>query len=352
MNLNQCYNILGLKNDATEQEVKKAYKKLAIKCHPDKNSSPDANEEFRKITEAYNKILNPHSVPDGNIDINEIFNSIFGEGGLAGMGSMGGLSGFGGLGDLNVMEELVEEIGGGLGGFGGMPNNIFKTIFGNNTNSNKGKDIQKLINLSLEDIYNGKIINVSYESLKINNESKLCNYCKGKGKIQEAQQMGPIVIQSFNHCSKCNGNGYIDLYLPYTETANIDIPVGFNYNEKMIVPDKGLPSINGRNGDLILSFSLSKHDKFKIKHNDLLLSIQITLKESLIGFTKEITHLDDRILSIDSVDIIKPNEIRCIENEGMYNCKTGDFGNLYLKFKIDYPNSLTQEQKDILIKYF
>ena len=120
----------------------------------------------------------------------------------------------------------------------------------------------------------------------------------------------------------------------------------------MHVQNKGLPLLNGVNGDLILSFNLNKHLSYKLKNKDLYIVLDISLKESLLGFIKGITHLDKRMLTISSEDIIKPSTIRCIDNEGIYDSKTGQYGNLYLKFKIVYPNSLSQEQRDIIDKYF
>jgi DnaJ-class molecular chaperone len=164
--------------------------------------------------------------------------------------------------------------------------------------------------------------------------------------------MGPMIIQSLDYCPQCKGNGYLNIYLPNTETVEINIPKGYNYNEKMTIENKGLPLLNGVNGDLIISFNLNKHSSFKLKNKDLYISMDITMKESLLGFIKGITHLDNRMLTINSENIIKPSTIRCIENEGIYDNVTGTFGNLYLKFKIIYPNSLTQEQRDMIDKYF
>ena len=112
----------------------------------------------------------------------------------------------------------------------------------------------------------------------------------------------------------------------------------------MIIPEKGLPLYNYSNGNLILSFTLYSHRYIKVKGDNLYTTIQITLKESLIGFIKGITQLDSRLITITSESIIKPNMIKCIDNEGLLNEKTNKLGNLYIKFKITYPDSLTEEQ--------
>ena len=198
----------------------------------------------------------------------------------------------------------------------------------------------------------GKKIFITYDTQTINKNSKICNLCKGKGNIPIQQQMGPIVMQSISKCDQCKGLGYTNLYLPSHNTISVDIPKGFDYNSKMTIKNHGLPLYNGENGDLILSFNLKTNDKFKIKNKDLYISLDITLKESLTGFTKNIQHLDNRIITINSNSIVKPNAIKCIDNEGIFDINQTLYGNLYIKFKINFPDSLTEKQLKILNENF
>ena len=335
--MNNYYQILGLDSNASIDEVKKAYKKLAIKWHPDKNSSPEATEKFRQITEAYSKIINPNS-NDNEINIENIFNNIFSE-----IGGFGGLGGLGGLGDIAQMSGINSN---------DIVDNFIENIINSNKKTPKGKDILKLINLTLEDIYIGNTFIITYDTQIINDKCNTCNNCQGKGNIPTVQQMGPIVIQSVNKCEHCKGTGILNLYSPSTDTIEITITKGFDYLNKMTIKGKGLPLYKGENGDLILSFNLLNHSRFKIKNKNLYVNFDITLRESLTGFIKGFKHLDTRLLTINSDSIIKPSTVHCIDDEGIYDEKSNTYGNLYIKFKIIYPNTLTNEQKEIIDKYF
>ena len=300
------YQTLGLPENSSIEEVKKSYKKLAMKWHPDKNKDSNADEMFKKITEAYSQIINPGNNVE-ELNMNDIFGNLFSE-----------------LNTFNGSESIF--------------NNIFKK------DKPKGKNIYKEVSLNLEDIYNGNMYLISYNTQGINTKFQNCSHCNGRGKISYTQQLGPMVIQNLTVCGNCNGTGFINLYLYKIEEVQIDIPRGFDYTQNMIIPNMGLPLYNNENGDLILSFILNSHPYFKVKYNNLYTNIEITLKESLIGFTKDIIQLDSRVIIITSESIIKPNMIKCIEDEGLPLLEKNNVGKLYIKFKIIYPDLMTEKQ--------
>ena len=166
------------------------------------------------------------------------------------------------------------------------------------------------------------------------------------------QQMGPVVIQSISHCDSCKGSGFLNLYVPFTDTIEITIPKGYNYENKMTINGKGLPLYKGDDGDLILSFNLLNHNRFRIKNKNLYVNFNISLKESLLGFIKGCEHLDGRLLTINSESIIKPSTVHCIDNEGVYDEDSKNYGKLYIKFKVQFPHLLTSEQKNAIDKHF
>jgi len=305
------YSILGISPNSDLIEVKKAYRKLAMKYHPDKNSDINSEETFKNIKQAYNNIINPQQQLE-SININDIFNNIFGD-----------------SFDNNL---------------GSMFNNVFtKSI-------PKGKDILKLVQFTLEDLYNNNKITIEYDTQIINTSADICLKCEGKGRIQTLQQIGPMVMQSQEICLNCNGSCYNNLYLPSKEIFEITLDNTIDMSSHCTYPGRGYPLFNGNNGDLIITFKLKDHNVFKMKGFNLYTSINITLKESLIGFIKTITHLDERLLTINSENIIKPNMIKEIENEG-FEYKD-NIGSLYIKFKIIYPDSLTIEQIKLISENF
>jgi DnaJ-class molecular chaperone len=300
----ELYDRLGVSKNASPEEIKKSYRSLSLKYHPDRNTDPSAVELYKGINEAYEVLSDPQKrqnydmgggmdigagmgggAPDMN-DINNIFNMMFGMGG-----------GGGGGGGMPF----------GMGGMGGMPEvHIFHGGMGGRFQQHimKPSPLQKSVPVSLEQIYNGDSIPFEYEHWTIHNGMRV------------------------------------------TEIKNITvtIPKGIQENERMVLSNRGNSAGENATGDLVLSFEANKHPVFERNGMDLIIRKKITLKESLCGFSFEIRHLNEKVLHMNNVtnhSIIRPNHKKNIPNLGMV--RNGQTGSLIIDFEIEFPESLTSE---------
>lgn len=336
------YDVLGLDSNASESDIKKAYKKMALLYHPDKNQSPDASDKFKQIGEAYEILSNPEKRKQYDT---------YGESGL----------------DHNEM--------------GGSPFDIFKHFFGSDNNQffnfshgkqkRRGNDTTHTIDISLEDLYNGKNLKLSLNKQKIcdicdgtgckNKTNSKCSTCGGSGVQMVIRQIGPMIqqmqtscnmckgkgiyIENKNKCDKCNGNRIFSS----KEIINTTINRGMKNNDKIVLngegdqhPDIDIP------GNVILILKQKKHLLFTRDGNDLIMQKTISLKEALCGIKFNVTHLDNRILLVKTkpYSIINNKDIYVIPNEGMIY--GNNHGNLLVQFNISLPSSLGDDTIDVL----
>uniref|UniRef100_A0A5B7BHD8 Putative Chaperone DnaJ, C-terminal n=1 Tax=Davidia involucrata TaxID=16924 RepID=A0A5B7BHD8_DAVIN len=325
------YNILKVGRNASEEELKKAYKRLAMKWHPDKNSTTkkkEAESKFKQISEAYDVLSDPQK--------RQIYD-IYGEEALKSgqfdppspSATSGGGSGGGGpytnssfRFDPRDAEDIFAEFFGGSdygvnGDGGGGKNrnfgeNVLKNsngVFGDQT-IRKAAAVENKLSCSLEDLYKG-----SRRKMKI---SRIVPDESGKPKTVE-------------------------------EVLAIDIKPGWKKGTKITFPEKGNQEPGVVPGDLIFVVDEKPHALFKRDGNDLVINQRISLLEALTGKTLNLITLDGRNITIPVADIVRPGHEVVIPNEGMPISKEpGKKGNLRIKFDVKFPSRLTAEQKSDL----
>lgn len=333
----EYYDILELNKNASANDIKKAYRKLAKKYHPDKtdeNLKEEYTKKFQKISEAY-EVLSDESKK-------KVYDQ-YGKNGLKNDG-------------MNVN-----------------PFDIFSNMF--NFTTNKTKSIKKTspilhqVNISLEDLYNGrtiklkitkkgifnKISNTLCDVHTVHNSWGECQECNGCGVKTEIRNIRPgFMSQTQRPCSFCNGTGKIlnnDYELrEYQDIIKIEINSKINIKEEYIIKNAGDCRPGFLPGDIIIVFKLKPHDIFKLEKNNLIINKTITLVEALCGFNFVITYLNGEKININSTNIITPDKYITIDNLGIYD-KNGNRGKLILYFKIIFPNTLTTQTKNKVSKY-
>jgi len=333
----EFYERLEIPPDSDADAIKKAYRKMAIKYHPDKN--PDnsaAAEKFKEVGEAYEVL----SDPEKKETYDKYGKEALKEGG----------------GFRDASDIFAQFFGGG--GFGGFP------FGGGRQAPKKGDDIVHELQVSLEDLYKGKTTKLAVtrnklcpkcdgSGMKAGAASAQCRVCNGRGIRIIMRQLGPGMIQQMQaQCDECGGKGETAKEEDKCKACkgkkvekekkilNVHIDPGMRHGQKIVFANEAdeLPGLEA--GDIIFVIVEKKHNDFARKGNDLFMEMTIPLVEALTGFSTTIKHLDDRILVVksDKGDIIKPGDVRVIPNEGMPQHKRIlDKGNLVIQFNIDFP---------------
>lgn len=325
---------MGVPKTATQAEIKKAFKKLAIKHHPDRGG--DA-EKFKEINAAHEVLGDPEK--------REMYDKY-------------------GLEGLKGMSE------GGQGGFG----DIFDMFFGGGRR-NRGQRQQPQMkptvvqkNITLHQAYHGASIQVEIQRMKIcldcNGKGgasvETCKDCKGQGVVIRMVQMGPgMYTQTQSHCDKCQGKGKIiekgtqckscktKGTTVANETVDLTIEPGFPNQEKLVVQSNGNEHPEYRTGDLVVVVQIEPHEVYKRQGNDLFMTKKIKLIDALKGFSFNLKHINDQTITISTPKgkVIAHEEQMRIPNLGMHHYKDSmSNGDLYIQFEVEFPKALTPEQ--------
>ena len=349
---NKYYDLLGVSRDATEEEIKKSYRKLALKHHPDRNpNNKEENEKkFKEISTAYEVLKDKEK--------RQLYDDL-GEEGLQNMGG-GGPGG-------NPF-DIFENIFGGRGGFGGGGG------FQRSRRVRRGKDRVEELPIELEDLYNNTVKKIDIKQKVIcldcrgtgaidSSFIRVCTACGGKGVVMKIINIGPGMIQQATaQCEKCMGQGKIvdpkgicqkckgNKIIIKNKVINLPIEKGTKDKKRITIPELAHHDPNAdEQGDLILIINILEHPKFKRQGFNLIVEKNILLSEALCGLKFNMYHLDGRELIIKTNDIIKPNEEYKISKEGLAK-DNYNYGDLIFRFNIVFPDSLSNERKHYLSK--
>ena len=340
-----CYDVLGVTKSSSKDEIKKAYRKLALKYHPDKTKGDKNSEEkFREASEAY------HILSDDKRKVNY---DQFGHAAFEGAGNQG----FGGF-DTSSFSDIFEDFFGDFGGSGS-----------SGRSSNRGNDLRYDVNISLEEAYSGVEKNIKYTTYKKcidcsgsgaakGSKPKICDYCSGKGKVRSNQGFFTIQ-QTCPHCSgygemiskpcsECNGNTKVQS----NENVTVKIPKGVDDGTRIRVSGKGEAGTKGGgNGDLYLFISIKSHNIFKRSEENIYYEIPITFSDAALGATVEVPSIDGGKSKIKIPAGTQHGKQFRLKGKGMPILRRSVFGDLYIRIVTQVPTSLSKRQKEILEEF-
>jgi molecular chaperone DnaJ len=330
------YEVLGVEKNATQDEIKKAYRTLSKKYHPDKNpGNKEAEEKFKEIAGAYEILSNANKRKE--YDMQQ-------EGGFGGFD----FSNFGGF-DFNGFSGFD---------FGG---------FGRQQRIEKGEDVFVRVDVTLEQVYNMEELKFKYtkkipcshcngtgaEGGKVN----YCNHCNGTGMISESKVQGNAIFTTQRPCNHCNGTGRLaetpckDCNGTGFEKNKIEIkvkiPAGVFDGAKVMMEGGGdLPrSKNGVPGNLIIIFRIKPHDYFKVVDNTLIHEEKIPITECLLGTKRTVKSISGKEITIDIPELTQEGKKYIFAEGGMWNNPY----NVIIKYEM--PKNLTEKQKELLKEF-
>ena len=354
------YDILGVNKNASDDEIKKAYRSLAKKYHPDLNpGNAEAAEKLKEVNQAYSVLSD--KTKKQNYDSYGDENGPQGFGGFGGGGFGSGFSGFG---------------GGGFGDFGDIFSNIFGGAFGGGSRSSRranaqtqGADIQVKMKLSFVEAAFGckKSINLNRSETcshckgtgaKNGTDFTSCSKCSGTGTVRQAQNtpFGQVISEGVcpdchgtgkkikEKCPKCNGNGMT------RENRNIEIniPGGISHDQVLTLRGQGEAGRNGGPaGDMQILIQVENHKLLKREGYDVYVDVPISFTEALLGAKVKIPGINET-LELTIPELTQTGTILTVKGKGTKILNKNSYGDLYAKITVEMPKSLDKKEKQII----
>ncbi|MBT3881390.1 MAG: molecular chaperone DnaJ [Candidatus Scalindua sp.] len=347
------YNVLGVERNAGQDDIKRAYRKLALKYHPDKNQGDkEAEEKFKIAAEAYEVISDPEK--------RQRYDH-YGHEGLRG----GDARGFGNFED--IFDAFGDIFGGGGGGGGG----IFEDFFGGGRRQTekRGASLRCDIALDFKEIATGieKTIEITKRDFceecrgtgaRKGTSPVSCPYCKGKGEIHQRQgfftirttcpkcQGGGNIIET--PCKKCSGHGVY----PKKSNIKVQVPAGIDDGSRLRVTGQGESGANGAPpGDLYCDIHIKPHSIFKRQDYDIICEFPITFTQAALGCEIEVPTILGKMRKVRIPAGMQSDEIIPVKGEGFPNVRGYGVGNMLVHVIVETPNKLTPRQEELLREF-
>ena len=347
------YNILGIDKNSDKKEIKKEYRKLALKYHPDKNPSKIAEEKFKNISEAYAVLSDDQK--------RKMYDTY----------------GHAGIDQQYSTEDIFRGVDFGdiFGGMGFDFNDIFKQFFGHQYGfggsrrvQRKGADLRYDIEVDLQDAYKGLETEIRVPRIEVCEECngtgaekgtsiKKCSQCNGNGQIKHTRKTAFGVFSQITPCNKCQGQGtIIEKYckkcrgngnIQVNRDIDIKIPKGVDNGSQLRLAGEGESGLGG-SGDLYIVIHIKKNIKYRRNGADLYMSRMITYPQAALGTKINVETIGDDVEKIKIPESTGYGDIIRIKNRGMPYLRGRGYGDLYIEIKIETPKRLNRKAKRLL----
>lgn len=349
MSKRDFYEVLGVSKTADEKEIKRAYRKLAMKYHPDRNpDDPEAEEKFKEASMAYEVLSDAEKRSAYDRMGHAAFENGMGGGGFGGAGNFQDIFGdiFGNFGDI-----FGQARGGGGGG-----------------RSRRGSDLRYMLDLTLEEAVRGCKKEISFtapapcgtcngKGTKNPSDVVTCSACQGTGQIRMQQgffavqqtcpQCGGSGKQIKNPCSDCHGSGVKDK----SRTLEVSIPAGVDDGDRVRLAGEGEAGGAGvQSGDLFVEVRVKEHAVFTRQGADLYMDVPVSITDAALGKEVEIPTLDGKV-KIKVSEGTQSGKLLRVRGKGVTPVRTSMKGDLICRVLVETPVNLTREQKDLLKQF-
>ncbi len=340
------YEILGVSKDASKTDIKKAYKKLAKKYHPDLNpDNKEAEQKFKEANEAFSVLSN--DTKRKNYDQFGTAEGGFGQEGF-------GQQGFGGFGQ------------GGFD-FGDIFGDVFEGFFGGRgrrKRKTRGEDILAQVSVSMNDVLEGTTKEIKFSRLTLcksckgkGGETERCSACDGKGTIFRTMRTPFGMVRQQAACKECRGRGYTitkeckechgEGITREKKTIDVNIPAGVENGMRLRLQGEGNASEDGYYGDLILLVEVEQDKRFRREHNNIYYELEIDYVQALLGDEVEVPTLkDDVVITISKGT--QPGTILRLNKKGLPDMESGYMGDLYVEIKVVIPEKISKKERELL----